>query len=269
IFANADGSMVLGGAFATLQPNPPLIVGGSFNTIGGVASRGGALLGDDGSVSSIFQPSPNGFVHALLVQADGKIVVAGDFTNIAGATRNRLARFNADYSLDTTFNPSGITSAINALAVQPDGKILAATNLLVRRINPDGSTDGSFTGGVTGSQRNFRQLAVQADGKILYLALSGSTQLSDVIGRWNADGTFDNTFFGVSSQTTSGVTTIQSFALQADGRLLVGGSFTGPIASIFPATGSVAIPRLIRLNANGTLDTTFNPAPDGAVSAPS
>ena len=251
----SDGTVLVGGSFSSLQPNPPLIVAGSFNTIGGVASRNLALLGDDGSVSSIFQPNPNGAVTALLVQADGKLIVGGAFTNVGGATRNRLARFNADYTLDSTYKPS-LDSNVASIALQADGKILAATGTQLVRLNTDGTVDGSFTVALTGSLRNFRAIALQADGKVLALAQTGTTSSPvDVLQRWNADGSVDGTFAAVTS--TGG--TLQTLALMADRRLFLGGSFA--------SLGTSSIPRLVRVNTNGAIDSSFNPTPNGPVTA--
>ena len=257
LFANSDGSVLLGGAFATLQPNAPLIVGGAFNTIGGATSRAVALLGDDGSVSSLFQPSPNGNVNALLMQSDGKFVVAGDFTNIAGATRNRIARFNTDFTLDAAFKPT-LNDAVNTLALQPDGKLVigglfttvnGTPCITIARLNADGSLDSTFTGagffGITG-------IVLQPDGRMLVFG-TGSGVPSRLL-RLNADGSLDATF-----SAATGGNPVTAVALQTDGRILVGGRYTtylgAPVAPV------------VRLNSNGSLDATFNPAPDGAVTA--
>ncbi len=252
IVAQADGSVLLGGSFTTLQPTPPLIVGGAFNTIGGVASRNLALLGDDGFVSSIFQPNPNGAVNALLIQADGKLVVAGAFTNIAGATRNRLARFNANLTLDAAYNPN-LPDAVASLALQADGKIVAAGTSLIRRLNVDGTADTSFSQNSVGSLRNFHALALQTDGKIMFAALNGTTAPGDLLLRLNADGSSDGTFGTVSGPANS----IRTIALQADGRILVNGVVATP--------GSSTVLPVARVTANGVVDAAFNPAPNGPV----
>ena len=121
-------------------------------------------------------------VYALAVQADGKILVGGDFTTLGGGgtgttTRNRIGRLNPDGTLDTSFDP-GANSTVLALAVQADGKILVGgffttlggggtgttTRNNIGRLNPDGTLDTSFDPGANG---NVNALAVQADGKIL------------------------------------------------------------------------------------------------------
>src|SRR5207253_895839 len=62
-------------------------------------------------------------VEAIAVQPDGKTIIGGSFTSVLGVTRNYIARFNADGTLDTTFNPNA-DSDVLAVAVQPDGKIV-------------------------------------------------------------------------------------------------------------------------------------------------
>lgn len=121
-------------------------------------------------------PRAAGFVTALAVQVDGKILLGGGFSTYNGVSRNRIARVNTDGSLDVTFDPgSGASSSVAALAVQADGKVLLAgffttynvvSRSRIARINTDGSLDASFNPG-TGANNTVSALAVQADGKIL------------------------------------------------------------------------------------------------------
>ena len=75
-----------------------------------------------------FDPNANGTVRVVVVQPDGKILIGGDFTTLspnggAAVTRNRIARLNADGTLDTAFNPNA-NGTLSAIAVQSDGKVL-------------------------------------------------------------------------------------------------------------------------------------------------
>jgi len=148
---------------------------------------------------------------------------------------------------------------LGTASIQADGKILiggrfdsldgqSRTNLA--RLNPDGSLDLSFNP----SPDDFvNSLAVQPDGKILvggdFRNLGG--QPSSRIGRLNPDSTTDNTF----SPVVFGFGHVYSLALQADGKILVGGDFDSS-------------PYLLRLNPNGTLDSTFHLALDYAAIGP-
>jgi uncharacterized delta-60 repeat protein len=178
------------------------------------------------------------------------MIVAGKFTSITGATRNRVARFNNDNTLDTGYAPS-FNNDVNVVAVQPDGRLVVGgsfttVNTTARanlaRILPDGSTDAAFAPAVG----VVRQLIVQGDGRILVLA--AGTGGSSVVSRFNADGSADASF----TSFNGGSAAINAITLQADGKIIVGGAFTGFIR---------------RLNANGTVDATFDPQPDGAVTA--
>ena len=205
---------------------------------------------DDG-----FDQVANGAVYSLAVQTNGQILVAGDFTTLGDQPRNHLGRLNADGSLDTTFT-NGVDGyySVNSLAVQADGKILVGGNFTtlggqarrsLGRLNADGSLDTSFTSEIGGDQPWVQSLAVQADGKILvggwFTTLGGQTR--DRLGRLNADGTLDTTF------PTGSMSGCYALAVQADGKILVGGAFT--------TLGGQARNCLGRLNADGTLDATF------------
>ena len=63
-------------------------------------------------------------VNSIAVQADGKILVGGNFTIIGGQTRNRIARLDATTGLADSFNPNA-NDSVRSIAVQSDGKILA------------------------------------------------------------------------------------------------------------------------------------------------
>ena len=75
------------------------------------------------SAADGFNPNVDGTVFVLVTQADGKLLVGGQFTAIQGNPRNNLARLNVDGSLDQSFNPSP-NAAVRALAVQADNRIV-------------------------------------------------------------------------------------------------------------------------------------------------
>ena len=204
-----------------------------------------------------FNPGADAPVYALAVQADGKVLVGGYFTNLAGQACNYLGRLNPDGTLDTGFNP-GANSYVFSLAVQADGKILVGgqfttlgglTRNRIGRLNRDGTLDTGFDPGANGSVDS---LVVQADGKILvggqFTTLGGLTR--NRIGRVNPNGTLDTLF---DPRANSSVT---SLAVQADGMILVGGAFT--------TLGGLSRNRIGRLNPDGSLDA-FDPAANGPV----
>ena len=122
---SVDGSFQLGNGPASvsclaLLPNGKVVVGGA-NTV--------ARLKDDGSQDLDFNPVvlSTGEVQALALQPDGKVLIGGSFTSVNGTNRIRLARLNADGSLDGSFDPgTGADGMVRYLALQPDGNVLIA-----------------------------------------------------------------------------------------------------------------------------------------------
>jgi len=189
------------------------------------------------AVSSAFAGGEgvNGEVKAVAVQADGKIVIGGRFTAVNGVPRNNIARLNADGSLDRTFSDE-----------QANG------------VNGD-----------------INALAIQSDGGIIVGGLF--TQAGQVetmnLARYKADGSVDKSFGGTGGGApgTNGV--VLALAVQADGKIVVGGNFNSALGQPFRS--------IVRLKADGTLDGPLPPkgtqldgpvkalaaAPDGTVLA--
>jgi len=256
IAVQTDGKILIGGAFTTLNPN------GS----GTVARSRIARLNADGTVDTTFNPNANSSVQSIAVQTDGKILIGGSFTALNGGAvpRNRIARLNADGTVDTTFNPNA-NSDVVSIAVQTDGKILigggfttlnggAVPRNSIARLNADGTVDTTFNPNANGGVQS---IAVQTDGKILiggfFTTLNGGAVPRNRIARLNADGTVDTTFDPNASST------VYSIAVQTDGKILIGGFFTTLNG------GTVTRNFIARLNADGTVDTTFNPNANGFV----
>jgi uncharacterized delta-60 repeat protein len=132
-------------------------VGGDFTAAGGITGQDHVTrLESDGAVDSTFDPGAgiNGTVRTLSTQADGKLVVGGDFTLVNGQSQNRLARLNVDGSLDTGFyDGSGADATVYDVDCQTNGTIyvggafttINGTHRLgFARLNSDGSLDTSF-----------------------------------------------------------------------------------------------------------------------------
>jgi|GEM_PF-904860 len=244
------------------QPDGKILIGGDFSAVNGVPRRALARLDPDGSLDASFAapafaagPFYAAGVGEIHLQPDGKILVAGSvnggFTTIDGQSRPGIARLNADGSLDASFvpalDPSDQSAPVFTAAVQADGKIVIGGYMLIgqaqyvlRRLNADGSLDGSFQpGGLDGVVRTVR---VQDDGGILAVG-QFSTPYPHLV-RYHADGRLDASY-DAGARLPFAVSTI---ALQADGRLLVGGS---------EANGG----RVARLNADGSRDASFAEQP--------
>jgi uncharacterized delta-60 repeat protein len=203
----------------------------------------------------------DGIINTMVQLPDGKILVGGslDYYN---SPRN-LLRLHPDGSVDLTFNTNNakINGSVNTIAVQPDGKILIGgtftkynqiTRNSLARLNPDGSLDLTFDPG-KGVNGYVETLLLQPDGKILVTGLF--EKYNDVavprIVRLNPDGSLDPSF--VVATDIASKLEVQTIALQPDGKILIAGDFVIPTDK-----GSVR-PRIIRLNPDGSLDSTFTP----------
>lgn len=199
----------------------------------------------------------NNIVRCMVTQSDGKLIVGGDFTSYSGSsTSPYLVRINTNGTQDTTFTAT-LNSSVYSVAVQSDGNILigglfstvnAITSPRIARINSAGSRDATFNVGTTGAGSTVRNIKIQSDGKIIavgdFTTYSGST--ANRIVRINTNGTRDTTF-----NTGTGLAgAAYNVHIQSDGKLITAGAFT-------TYSGS-SNPYIVRINTNGTKDTTFN-----------
>ena len=250
-------------AALAVQADGKIIVSGGFDFMNGTSVGKLSRLNADGTTDATFNAGgvgANGFVVALVVQPDGKILVGGGFNSFNGQPRALVVRLNANGSLDPTFTyPTVATDyrQITSLALQADGKVLVgggqsfgtvSSGLL--RLNVDGSIDNTFNIG-QGPNSIVRTVLVQADGKIVaggnFTQHDG--QPAGGLVRLNANGSVDASFgIGTGIANTG---TVLSLAQQADGNLLVGGSFT--------QFNGQPVSRLIRLLPSGATDPAFVP----------
>lgn len=213
-----------------LQPDGKIVVGGYFSS----SSRGGIVrLNADGSLDPSFGPidGANGDIKSVVMQADGKIVIGGNFTIVNGVSRNKIARLNANGSLDTTFAPNGGSNGtIYAVIGQPDGKIVIGGQFWtvngmsrsgIARLNTDGSLDTTFTANASSA---VLALALQPDGKIVLAGMFGTVNgvSRNKIARLHANGSLDTAF----DPPSGGDGRAYALALQPDGNILMGGPFT-------------------------------------------
>lgn len=209
-------------------------------------------------------------INAIIIQPDGKIVAGGVAGQ--GTPGFALARYNTDGSLDQTFGNNGTallnlgyTSTINALALQSDGKIVAAgfawnyvTDICaLARFNSDGSVDETFgnQGIVTtsiGMASRAEAVAIQADGTIIIggYTTNNRTHYSFALARYDTNGNLDSSFngTGIVITHTNYSSQIQALAIQSDGNILAGGWNFGALATQFA---------LARYLPSGLLDETF------------
>ncbi len=242
-----------------VQSNGKIIVAGSFTRINGVTRNRVARLNSDGSLDTSFDPGigVDERVRAVAVLSNGKVLIGGDFLSVSQTPRARIARLNADGTLDSGFNPgSGADQPIYSVAVQPaDGKVIVSGYFLsingsdhayIARLNANGSVDDSFT---AGADFDVDTLALQSDGRIVigggFTVVNGTSR--PCVARLNEDGSLDDSF----NPGTGADLHVNSVVVQADGKILAGGNFG--------LMNGFSRPNIARLNEDGSVDQTFNP----------
>jgi uncharacterized repeat protein (TIGR01451 family)/uncharacterized delta-60 repeat protein len=239
-----------------------MMIGGTFNYYNGSYTPFIARLNSNGLLDTTFTPTnfPDGSVWALAIENTNQVVIVGDFLNVGNVPRAHIARYNADGSLDLTFDLGAnapTNGSVSCLALQPDGKVVIGGSFAnlgsqplsgLARLNADGSADTNFDA----------NLGFGVDGVVQAVAIQGGTQI--VIGgefqnvgiaqrtriaRLNSDGTVDNTF----NSGTGADDTVYNISAQPDGTMYVGGLFT-----TFNGTHRLGFTRLY---ADGTVDTSF------------
>jgi uncharacterized delta-60 repeat protein len=238
-----------------------IIVGGNILLPDGTEKNHFLRLHRDGTIDNSFNigNGPNSTIGHILIMPDDKILAAGLFTNFGDHSAMRLIRLNADGSVDNSF-PAAQSDfgSIRSLALQPDGKIIVSgfftgtyNNTPIKsilRLDTNGSVDPSFN--IGNGPTIAGKTLVQPDGKVIVFGgfTSWNGTPAGKIIRLLPNGSPDPTF-----TTGAGFDNdITTASLDADGKIVVGGYF-------FSYNG-VAVPNIVRLNANGTRDASFNPS---------
>lgn len=253
-----------------VQTNGQILVGGSFTNLNGQPRSGLARLNANGSLDNSFNPILSSLssqlgsgVQCFAIQPDGKILIGGWFINVDGQSRYCLGRLNPDGSLDSGFvppggSPPGAEAGVMSIILDPSGDIFVFGEMrepglvttYAQRLDASGNRlyrifyrlPGSPT-----SQRYVSCAARQADGSII---MGGwfddsvvNSQLYRNIARMDANGFLDQNFTNYPNNP------VTALAVQEDGKILVGGSFT--------SLGGSARNGLARLNTDGTVDSSF------------
>jgi len=268
-------------ATITMQRDGEILIGGAFTTVQYISAGSGsssgtnvdfiARLNPNGNLDPNFPTNSGGPIRQIVVQNDGKILLAGTVGTLTWDTESffnayYIARINPNGIPDQSFFPSP-NYTVYGMALQSDGKIIiggafnqlqpngavgATTRNGLARVNSDGTLDQNFDPNAFGG---VAAIAIQSNGQYLvggnFSSVNGQTRTN--LARINANGTIDTSF----APTPNG--TVSAIAVQANGQILIGGSFT--------YVNSIGMNYLARLNSDGSLDTTFNPGPAGAVYA--
>ncbi len=199
--------------------------------------------------------SVNGAVHSFAVQGDGKIVIVGDFTQVNSVSKNRFARLNSDWTLDTAFaTGTGANSSIYSVALQSDNKVIISgyfssihgiSTEYIARLNADGALDASFNPGL-GPDSYARVITLQSDGKIViggnFGSYNGMSQ--EYLARLSQDGSLDLAF------RTTPNSSIYDIKILGNGKIIIAGDFS--------TINGITKSGVALLNTDGTLDESYN-----------
>jgi uncharacterized delta-60 repeat protein len=255
-----------------IQSTGQIIVGGQFQSYNGNSCKTIARLNNDGTFDTGFNSGGEGFnslIRIIKAQTNGKIIVAGNFTNYNDINGNHpcnfIARLNNDGTFDTGFNSSGtgFNGFLYWLVTQSTGQIIVGGDFLnyndiygdhpcnyIARLNEDGTFDTGFNSGSGFDDTSISAVIQPSDGKIIisgYFTTYDGNAMSGIV-RINFDGTFDNEF----NSGGSGLNlyyTAYTLSVQSDGKILLGGEFI--------SYNGIPCGYIARLNPDGTLDNAF------------
>lgn len=242
-----------------VQNDSKILIGGSFVLYFGQWVNDFTRLNIDGQRDTSFNTGngPNSRVRCIQIQNDGKILIGGDFTEYNGVSRKRIARVNANGTLDNSFDPgTGFNGGeVRDIVIDSSGKILIAgafttfngiSRNRIARLNSDGTLDSTFNP-VSGANATINSICIQSDGNIIaagiFTTFNGSTR--NYLTRITTTGSDDPTFnpgIGPSDY-------VNKIVIQSDGKIVIGGTF-----HFYEGQSNWYI---ARVNINGTLDTSF------------
>jgi uncharacterized delta-60 repeat protein len=249
-----------------LQDDGKILLGGNFSGYNETAINRIVRLNNDGSVDTSFNVGTgfNAIVRDIKILSDGKILVVGAFTSYSGdTTYPRIIRLLPTGEIDTTFASSSLSpnaGVVTQIGLQSDGKIILGGSFTqirgteiqsLIRLNADGNIDITFpTSGVTGTfpSDGINSLIVDEDDKII---IAGTfTSFSGIplnrIARLNSDGT-DDASFNIGSGFPPGSV---NYLTLTNNKYLCSGNFSGYNDNL--------VSDMVRLNYDGSIDTTFN-----------
>ncbi|CAN5637004.1 hypothetical protein BH20VER1_BH20VER1_02800 [soil metagenome] len=259
-------------------PDGKFIISASQTVYGAEWKEELVRLNSDGSIDPTFSPitvstTTPSHARGLILLPNGKLLVAGSFSQFGSHARPGIVRLHADGTLDTSFavvpllaNASGSAPgwlAINHPAIAPDGKIIIYGNFQrignssypagVARLHSDGTVDSSFQPSGFTRSSNIRAAVVQADGKVVIGSRfsvpasfaanpTGSTYANLPFVRLNPDGSADDTY---------------GYFNPAEGSFFIRDAVLQPDGKVAGTSNAFATRSVYRFNLDGTLDTSF------------
>ncbi len=250
------------------QPDGKLLIGGYFTNYGEVPRNGLARLNHDGSLDTSFAPRLNtplefpAGIGAITLQPDRKILIGGWFTSVNDVPCTNFARLHPDGRLDESFAGHVEYGTVQAITLQPDNRILIGGSFwsingveqhYLARLHPDGRLDSSFVPASLsiGDDWYITALGLQSDGSVIVAGHIFDIPWEDYLGvvRLHPDGSLDTEF---RNHVKAEYAVFHLFVLPDDKILVDSGVMAYGAHCGGPS----------RLNADGTLDTGFQPLAD-------
>lgn len=274
-----------------IQSDDKILMVANYNENGVYVNKFVRLLPDGGfdvpfnnNVGIAKHPLESGYtLHAIAIQNDGRILLGGMFYYYNGSVRNSIVRIFPDGTIDPSFNPIQLNDSngykrnvVHRITIQPDGRILLIGYFNFNngykqliRLRDDGSLDDTFLQGTyydtniphylafnADHTNGFSKTLVQPDGRIILVGAfsiyNGNSNIKKIT-RLLDDGTIDPSFRNNEINTTLNnlQTSVRDVILEpVTNKLIIGGYFS--------KYGNTTINKLIRLNDDGSLDSTFN-----------
>ena len=245
-----------------LQPDGKIVIGGTFTSYDGTPRGGIARLNSDGSLDTTFDPGTGidsgGAIQTIALQPDGRMIIGGLLFTYNGTARDKIARINANGSLDTSYVPDAFNSTIFDIEIDENGKALVGgafdqigtTSVgRIARLNTNGSLDASFNSGGIGADSIIKAITRQPDNKIViggfFTHFNGTVR--NRIARLGVNGGLDATF----NPGTGADGQVATIAVDPAGRYVIGGGFSN--------YQDAPRRRIARIQANGAVDRSFDP----------
>ena len=249
-----------------------VIVGGMFTSYNGTTANRLIRLNSDGSIDGTFNTGsgiPSGKVNDIVVLNDGSLLVGGSFTQYSGVTVSRLIKLSSSGALDTTFsaNLGSLNGQVTDILPLVDGTFIATGQFTsgIMKFNVFGQKDTPFATNVGDGFSRGGKYAGEDNGATVVRAIQQSNGNLLVVGNFDGfkgssapiglasldlSGTLVTSFqtnLGTGMNTNGGGNAVVELT---SGKLIVGGGFS--------SFNSSSVGNIVGLNADGTLDTTFN-----------
>jgi uncharacterized delta-60 repeat protein len=227
------------------QPDGKIVVVGDFSIFNGTPANRVIRLNQNGSYDPTFDffTGPNGAVHSIAIQSNGKLIIGGNFTNFDGTAKGNIARLKTDGSLDNTFNAS-LNDSPDVIKILSDDTIIVCGNFTycnapnrnrIAKLDIDGNLITTFSTGINSSNgfdNWVKNICIQPDNKVLAVGTFstfgvGTTGVTrNKMARLNQDGSLDTSFYTSNSGVNITNSPIENVAILPNNDIIVVGGFT-------------------------------------------